>query len=444
MAAPRVPTLRLPVDWPAVTRSGVLHAVALARLALVSVRGWGADSRLARVRLAAENDRLRSEVALLREELRIRDARLGRIPARHRPHHPPHERLAILTLRATRGWSAEQTALRFLVTAVTIGHWMQRLDEAGEGALVRVPVPVNRFPDFARDLVARLRATCPLTGTQRIADVLARAGLHLARATVRRVLREPRPLPERPVPAPTNARAASRRTVTARYSGHVWNVDLTVMPTAFGFWVPWVPQAWAQCRPFAWKIGVVIDHFSRRVVGTACWKTEPSAAEVIAMLETTVLASGRTPKHLVSDQGSQFREEYRTWCNERGVRPRFGAVGRHGSIALVERFIRSLKAEGLRSLIAIPLCTVAMAEDLAIFVEWYDEHRPHRGLGGATPNEIYFGRPRARDAPRFEVWGRYPTHDVELRAEAGSVVELCVERYRGRAHLLVIETRPAA
>jgi len=45
-----------------------------------------------------------------------------------------------------------------------------------------------------------------------------------------------------------------------------------------------VPQAWAQCWPFAWKIGVVIDHFSRRVVGTACWKTEPSAAEVIAML----------------------------------------------------------------------------------------------------------------------------------------------------------------
>jgi len=154
--------------------------------------------------------------------------------------------------------------------------------------------------------------------------------------------------------------------------------------------------------------------------------------------------SGRTPRHLISDQGSQFREEYRAWCNERGVRPRFGAVGHHGSIALVERFIRSLKAEGLRRLIGIPLGAAVMAEELAVFVEWYDEHRPHRALGGATPNEIYFGRPRARDAPRFEVRGRYPTRDVELRAEAGTVVELCVERYRGRAHLPVVEIRPAA
>jgi hypothetical protein len=64
---------------------------------------------------AAENDRLRSELALLREELRIKDARLGRIPARHRPHCPPPERLAILTLRAARGCFAEQTARQFLV-----------------------------------------------------------------------------------------------------------------------------------------------------------------------------------------------------------------------------------------------------------------------------------------------------------------------------------------
>ncbi len=444
MTTPPAPALRLPIDWPAVTRSGVLHAVALARLALVTVRGWCVDSRVGRVRLAAENDRLRSEVTLLREELRIKDARLARIPARNRPHYPPPERLAILTLRAARGWTAEQTARQFLVTALTIGHWMRCLDEAGEAALVRMPVPVNRFPDFARDLVARLRATFPLMGAQRIADVLARAGLHLARATVRRVLHEPRPLPDRPVPAPTITRAASGRTVTARCPGHVWNVDLTVMPTAFGFWVPWVPQAWSQCWPWCWRIGVVIDHFSRRVVGTACWKTEPSAVEVIAMLEAAVLASGGAPKHLISDQGSQFREDYRAWCKERGVRPRFGAVGRHGSIALVERFIRSLKAEGLRRLIAIPLGAAEMAEELAILIEWYNEQRPHRGLVGATPNEIYFARPRARHAPRFEVRGTYPTREVELRAEAGTVVELCVDRYRGRAHLPVIEIRPAA
>ncbi|MBN2193852.1 MAG: transposase, partial [Polyangiaceae bacterium] len=184
--------------------------------------------------------------------------------------------------------------------------------------------------------------------------------------------------------------------------------------------------------------------FSRRAVGTACWKSGPPASEVIAMLDAAIVATGGSPRHMISDQGTQFREEYRAWCKERGVRPRFGAVGRHGSIALVERFIRTLKSEGLRRLIAIPLAAAAMAEELAVFVEWYNEHRPHRGLGGATPNELHYGRPRARDAPRFEVRGKHPTHDVELRAEAGTVVELDVERHRGRAHLPVIKLRPAA
>jgi len=33
-----------------------------------------------------------------------------------RPHYGPHEHMAILELRATRGWSLKQTADTFLVT----------------------------------------------------------------------------------------------------------------------------------------------------------------------------------------------------------------------------------------------------------------------------------------------------------------------------------------
>ena len=47
--------------------------------------------------------------------LRIKDARLVRIPPRNRPHYPPAGRLAILALRAARGWNTSQTAARFLV-----------------------------------------------------------------------------------------------------------------------------------------------------------------------------------------------------------------------------------------------------------------------------------------------------------------------------------------
>jgi hypothetical protein len=92
----RLPTPPLPRGWPRTTTSSLLHVIALANFALVRVRGWCADSRLVRVRLAAEVERFRAEVTMLNEEIRIKDARLARIPARERPHYPPAERLAIL------------------------------------------------------------------------------------------------------------------------------------------------------------------------------------------------------------------------------------------------------------------------------------------------------------------------------------------------------------
>jgi hypothetical protein len=67
----------------------------MARVALTTGRGWAAESWNARLRLNAENDRLRQEIGLLIEELRIKDARMAHIPAQHRPHYPPTERLAI-------------------------------------------------------------------------------------------------------------------------------------------------------------------------------------------------------------------------------------------------------------------------------------------------------------------------------------------------------------
>ena len=177
--ATRVDSFDLPAGWPRLARAALLHVVALAHVALTRTRSWCADSRLVRVQLGARVDRLEQEVALLREELRIKNARLAQIRACERPRYPPAERLAILALRAARGWNAAQTARAFLVSAVTVASWMRRLNEEGEQALVRLPVPVNRFPDFVRVVVRQLRATCPLLGKVRIAQMLARAGLAL-------------------------------------------------------------------------------------------------------------------------------------------------------------------------------------------------------------------------------------------------------------------------
>jgi len=77
----------LPDAWPAQVRAALLHAFALAHLGIVHVHTWCVNSPIARVRLAADNERLRAEIGLLHEELRIKDARMAKIPARERPHY---------------------------------------------------------------------------------------------------------------------------------------------------------------------------------------------------------------------------------------------------------------------------------------------------------------------------------------------------------------------
>ena len=77
LAKPKEPRIPLPKSWQGYVKSAVLHAIALAHYAIVYARAWAADSINARVRLSAENDRLHEECALLREELRIKDTRIG-------------------------------------------------------------------------------------------------------------------------------------------------------------------------------------------------------------------------------------------------------------------------------------------------------------------------------------------------------------------------------
>ncbi len=150
----------------------MLHVVALARYATAYTRGWASRSLNGRVRLKAENESLQQEVALLREEIRIKDARMMLTTPQHRPHYPPVERMSILELRAARGWSLQQTADTFLVTAGTITSWMRRVDEEGPDALVQLREPANKFPDFVRYAVQRLKTLCPNMGLVSWAQIL--------------------------------------------------------------------------------------------------------------------------------------------------------------------------------------------------------------------------------------------------------------------------------
>jgi len=227
---------------------------------------------------------------------------------------------------------------------------------------------------------------------------------------------------------------AAVRTVTAKYPGHVWNVDLSAVPIGGGFWVSWIPHALAQSWPFCWWVGFVLDHFSRRVVGFSLFRKQPTGQQVSEMLDRAVERVGGAPKYTVTDQGPQFWGEYRAWCKRHGVKPRYGAVGEHGSLAVIERFFLTLKTEAMR-VIMVPFRLAAMRAEVVAFIGWYDTCRPHQSFGGRTPAEVYEELDRA-----------------DQRSGSGSVTPLTlgnpfalkVSYLDGRKHLPVVELKAAA
>ncbi len=110
-----MPKLPIPSGWNKRVQSGILQAISLGRHCFVSIVARMANSPNAVDRVVARNERLQNEVESLREELRLKDARMARVPTHRRPHYSPTERLSILQLRSARGWNMAQTADRFLV-----------------------------------------------------------------------------------------------------------------------------------------------------------------------------------------------------------------------------------------------------------------------------------------------------------------------------------------
>ena len=445
MSRQKAPQIPLPNSWTKHVRSAMLHVISLAQYATIYTRSWAVESLNGRVRLRAELDRAIQEIALLREESRIKDSRMGQINPHRRPYYPPTERMAILELRAARGWTLQQTAATFLVTAATVASWMKRLDEEGPDALVQLREPVNKFPDFVRYAVQRMKSLCPSMGKVKIAQTLCRAGLHLGATTVGRMLKESPSVPAK------HAETATDRKVSAKCPNHVWHMDLTVVPTGAGLWVPWLPCALPQSWPFCWWVAVVVDHFSRRVVNIGVFQKKPDCRGICVFLGQTIRRSSATPRYIICDRDSIFDcAAFRRYVKRKHIKPpRYGAVGKHGSIAVVERFILTMKNECTRRLL-VPHQRTAFRKELMFFMDWYNEHRAHTTLDGRTPNEVYFARRPANRNPRIEPRPNWPRRSrcaqpqTLVAGQPGDRFTIAIDHYHGQRHLPIVSVKRAA
>lgn len=190
---------------------------------------------------------------------------------------------------------------------------------------------------------------------------------------------------------------------------------------------------------------MVIDHFSRRAIGFAVFSKRPTSLEITAFLEKAI-SSTTTPKYLICDQDKIFiAGDFKRWLRRKRTKPRYGAVGQHGSSAVIERFIRTMKDETLER-IMVPTQQTTIRCEIRCFIEWYNENRPHSALNGQTPNEVYNGARPANRQPRKHWQRRLPCANprTRLAGKSGTRFTLAVNHHAGRSHLSIVSLQRAA
>jgi putative transposase len=148
----------------------------------------------------------------------------------------------------------------------------------------------------------------------------------------------------------------------------LWVADVTYVSTQAGFLY----------------LAVVVDAFSRRVVGWAM-AGHLGTELVLDVLEMAIWQ--RRPLEVIhhSDHGAQYTSvEFGKRCREAGVRPSMGSVGDCYDNALCESFFATLECELLdrRAFASRAEARLAVFE----FIEgWYNPHRRHSALGYVSP-----------------------------------------------------------
>jgi transposase InsO family protein len=350
----------------------------LIKAALLAARFSGRVRQRSLKRLAAKDaDAKAIEVLFLKDRVYQLEMQVS-ILQKHlrkkgkKPRYDVRERLLILWHIEAFQIPRRRVSRYFGIARSTLYRWLHRIEDQKPPSAV-----ANRTPTEIATLVWEITKANLSWGRIRVANQLKLLGIFLAASTVRNILHRPKPrnAPTSATTPETTAEKPEARSIPAWYPNHVWSVDTTKVL----YWGLWPIH-----------VLVAIDHFSRKVVCVAALEG-PNAGWIVEALEQAMRKHG-APKHIISDQAPVFTGgAFAKLLDQWNIKPRFGAVGKSGSIAVTERVIKTLKYEWLRR---VPLIkgfdhlTLLCSE----FEDWYNTWRPHMTLEGLRPDDLYYSR----------------------------------------------------
>lgn len=221
-----------------------------------------------------------------------------------------------------------------------------------------------------RKKLKKLAAEKPRYGCPRLLAIIRREGMIVNHKKLHRIYKE-------------EGLQVRRSTRKKRFRG--LRVPLEPAAKANQRWsVDFVSDQLSDGRRF--RALTLVDDFSRRCLRIEAATSIPGTA--VARTLDQVAAKIGYPESLTSDNGPEFSGKVmEAWANLHGVRLHFIEPGKPMQNGFVESFNGKFRDECLNQHWFLGL--EHARELIRQFVDEYNEYRPHRALGGATPNDIW-------------------------------------------------------
>jgi putative transposase len=315
------------------------------------------------------------EILVLRHQLAV----LRRQVARPKPQPADRALLAALSRVLPRSrWPC------FFAKPDTLLRWHRRL-VAGAWTYPHRGTGRPPLDQELQQLIIRLASENPRWGYQRIKGELLRLGIHVSATAIRTTLRR-HGLDPTPRPTATTWRAFLRRQAAGILACDFFTVDTV-----------WLRRLYVL---------FFIDVATRRV-HLAGVTANPNAAWVTQQARNLLLRledQERRVRFLIRDRDTKFCRGFDDVFRSEGANVLVTPVQAPNANAYAERWVRTVRTECLDWLLIVG--RGHLEQVLRIYVQHYNEHRPHRALGLEPPNpsagptlmsEAGRGRVRRRD-----------------------------------------------
>ena len=244
------------------------------------------------------------------------------------------------------------------------------------GAVYYLPKPIGESDLRIMHAMDRLHLDFPFMGSRQLTRALRQQGYRVGRLHVRSLMIKMGISAIAPQPGTSKRNPQHKvfpyllRKLVIHRSNQVWALDTTYIRMARGFVY----------------LTAVVDVYSRRVLAHRTAITLEACHAVDALNEA--YENFGKPEIINTDQGSQFTaQEFVDAVLDHGVKLSMDGRGAWRDNVFVERLWRSVKYERvyLRAYDSVS----SARKDIAEYIAWYNDERPHSSLDGQTPTQVW-------------------------------------------------------